>query len=322
MKKERESRYCNGTGYEKYDYTDTRCYGVWSHGKTSDLKVKLDPKRFQKATGHKFTEQQLAVINKRNSHYYYPPKPLYDSYHCNEFCDTIKEMQKKWEDHFKPLIRTAQKRIKKPRELSVGDSTLMMCGIIDPDEAQMWANFENSRNSIEYYSECADIVVSLYAQFLHLFASQVEAITIKVLSEEKAVTDRFDRNSLYGTAVGKAKTVEELPSFSYYDKLYCIWNFIKHNSISTFKKLYEKYPEALDSGNYRQGDMAIHYLNISDQLIIELMEGCSSFFKEYCELVFNENYEEAQWNYGKYFISIVYDEIEIYDNPMGIPGYL
>ena len=76
------------------------------------------------------------------------------------------------------------------------------------------------------------------------------------------------------------------------------------------------------SGTYRQGDLAIQYLNISDQLILELMEGCSAFFREYCELVFSESYAEAQWNYGRYFTSIVYDEIETYTNPLGLPWYL
>ena len=322
MKKERNSRYCHSKEYDTYSYTDTRYYGLWVHGQGEKLQVRLDPKRFQKVTYHTFSPEQLAVMNKRSSHYFHPPKPLYESYHCNEFCDTIKEMREKWENHFKPLIETARERIPKPRELTAGDCGLLMCGIMDPDEAQTWANFENLTNSMDYHSECVDIVVSLYAQFLHLFASQIEAVTVRVLSDEKAVTDKFDRNSLYGTAVGKEKAVEELPSFRYYDKLYCVWNFIKHNSTSTFKKLHERYPEALLSGTYRQGDLAIQYLNISDQLILELMEGCSAFFREYCELVFSESYAEAQWNYGRYFTSIVYDEIETYTNPLGLPWYL
>ena len=42
------------------------------------------------------------------------------------------------------------------------------------------------------------------------------------------------------------------------------------------------------------------------------------FFIEYCGLVFDENYEEAQWNYCKYFTIRMKDEIEMYDNPMGL----
>ena len=198
----------------------------------------------------------------------------------------------------------------------------MMCGILEPDEANTWANYNNMINDMRYKEECIDVVVSLYSQFLHLLASQVEAVTVKILTKENAVTDRFDRKSLYATAVGKEKTVEELPSFRYYDKLYCIWHFIKHNSLSTYEKLHERYPDALISEKYQQGDLAIHYLNVSDELVIELMDGCISFFKEYCNLVFDEDYDEAQWNYGQYFLNIVNDTIDGFTNPLGIPSYI
>lgn len=322
MKKQRKSRYCNQKSFEEFPYTDTRYYGVWASGKGRDLKVKIDPRRFQESTYTKFTDDQLLVINKRKSHYFHPKKPQYYSYHCNVFCDTIKEINDKWTKHFQPLISSAIERIQKPRKLTPGDCDLLMCGILEPDEANMWANYNNMMNDMKYKDECIDVIVSLYAQFLHLLASQIEAVTVKILTEEKAVTDRFDRNSLYGTAVGKEITVEQLPSFKYYDKLYCIWHFIKHNSFSTYEKLKEKYPETLHKAEYQQGNLAIHYLNVSDELISELMNGCTEFFKEYCQLVFEENYAEAQWNYGQYFLSQVSDTIESFVNPLGLPSYI
>ena len=103
---------------------------------------------------------------------------------------------------------------------------------------------------------------------------------------------------------------------------YCIWHFIKHNSFSTYEKLKEKYPETLHKAEYQQGNLAIHYLNVSDELISELMNGCTEFFKEYCQLVFEENYAEAQWNYGQYFLSQVSDTIEGFVNPLGLPSYI
>ena len=53
-----------------------------------------------------------------------------------------------------------------------------------------------------------------------------------------------------------------------------------------------------------------------------MLDGCDNFFKEYCELVFEENYTEAQWNYGRFFLNIVKEEIENITNPLGIPWYL
>lgn len=322
MKKQRKSRYCNQKSFDTYPYTDTRYYGVWKNGIGADLKVKIDPKRFQKSTYTQLTDEQLFVINRRKSHYFYPTKPQYYSYHCNFFCDAIKDISKQWTMHFRPLITLAIERIKKPSELTPGDCDLYSCGILEPDEANTWANYNNTRNVMNYNDECISVVVSLYAQFLHLLASQIEAVTVKILTAENAVTAHFDRRVLYGTAVGKAIPVERLPSFKFYDKLYCIWNFIKHNSLSTYDKLKEKYPETLRKREYQQGNLAIYYLNVSDDLIFELMTGCTEFFKEYCQLVFDENYKEAQWNYSQYFLSRVSAAIEEIDNPLGLPDYI
>lgn len=322
MKKQRNARYCLSKSYEEYPCTDTRHYGVWSHGRDQKLKVRVDPKRFEKSTYRKLTPEQLSVIHKRKSHYFHPPKPQYISYHCNVFCTAIEDMKKKWEEHYKPLINMAVERIPKPQKLTPGDCDLMMCGVLEPDEAQICANHYTVVNELEYQNECYEVIVSLYAQFLHLFASHVEQVTVKILTEENAMKDHFDRNTLYGTAAGKSKRVDQLPSFSYYDKLYCIWNFIKHNTLSTYEKLKEKHPEVLCEEPYQQGFSAIHYLKLSDNLVLELMDGCSAFFKEYCQLVFEENYEEAQWNYGQYFLDKTNDTIDVITNPLGIPSFL
>ena len=90
--------------------------------------------------------------------------------------------------------------------------------------------------------------------------------------------DRFDRNTLYATAVGRDKKVDELPSFKYYDKLYCLWNFIKHNSTSTYEKLHSVYPELIyEDAEYKQGFSAFHIIKFSDELIVELLNVCDSF---------------------------------------------
>ena len=117
--------------------------------------------------------------------------------------------------------------------------------------------------------------------------------------------------------------IQELSSFNYYDKLYCLWNFIKHNSKSTYEKLKESHPKLLVDGiEYKQGQPAYGIINFSDELILDLLNGCRAFFKEYCSLVFDEDYEEAQWNYGTYFLDIIKDCQDAILNPFGLPFYL
>jgi len=49
-----------------------------------------------------------------------------------------------------------------------------------------------------------------------------------------------------------------------------------------------------------------------------LLEGVRKFFIEWCELNCKEAFDEAQWNYDKYFIKLVDDEIESFRNPLGL----
>ena len=324
MKRERTSRYCKNKEFDRYSYRDTRYYGVFAYGKGNDLRVKVDPKRFQKSMYKALTPEQTAVINKRKSHYFYPDKPQYSSYFCNLFCYVIEESKEVWEKHFKPLMRIAQGMVEKPNELTPGDCDLFNCGILEADEANSWATFNNIMNSSRYRAECAALKISLYAQFLHQFASQIEAITVKVLDMCKLDKEaEFNRNRFYDFATGRGVNVKELPSFKYYDKLYCVWHFIKHNSVTTINKLNDKYPEVLYQPDlYRQGDLAVNYLKLTDELVYELIDGCDSFFKECCEAVFHENYEQAQWNYGDWFLKKVKDTIASFDNPLGIPSYI
>lgn len=96
-----------------------------------------------------------------------------------------------------------------------------------------------------------------------------------------------------------------------------------YNSMSTFEKLYSSYPELLPADvDYEQGVPAYSVIKFSDNLIIELLDGCSSFFKEYCKLVFDEDYDEAQWNNGDFFYEHVRDFINMYINPLNLPYYL
>ena len=78
----------------------------------------------------------------------------------------------------------------------------------------------------------------------------------------------------------------------------------------------------VDGIEYKQGQPAYGIINFSDELILDLLNGCRAFFNEYCSLVFDEDYEEAQWNYGTYFLDIIKDCQDAILNPFGLPFYL
>lgn len=328
MKKDRGKQILKKEDYEKFEWHDTRYFGLfYKKVKQEDRivikDIKVDIKRFLNTTGHKFNETQLNIINKRQTHYFYPKKNDYCDYMCNVFNDRLDKLTEYWNAHYKKLIKYAKNRIKKPIKATPGNTELFMQGVLEYDEAVMVSNFENFNRTAKYEAECAEVVASLYAQYVHQLASQVEAVTVYVLSNNNVNVDHFSRNTLYGTSVGKDKKVQDLSAFVYYDKLYCLWNFIKHNSKSTYDKIKESYPEFLfENAEFIQGQPAYKFIRFSDELVMELLNGCREFFKEYCLLVFSENYDEAQWNYGRYFFDIVKDSQDMVLNPLGLPWYL
>ena len=328
MKRERSKQILKKEDYEKFQYYDTRFFGLFykkeKNGFDSKIKdVKIDMKRFRSTIQADFSEKQLKIINSRQTHYFHPKKNEYDDYMCNIFGDKFDQLSGYWENHYKDIIRYAKKRVKKPLEETPGSNGLLAMGVVDYDEAVSMSGYNNALNAYRYHQECAEVVASLYAQFVHQMASQIEAVTVYVLSQKNVDVEHFKRSVLYGTGVGKEKEVKDLPSFSYYDKLYCLWNFIKHNSKSTYEKIKENHSDLLFEGiEYKQGQPAYGIIEFSDELILDLLKGCRSFFEEYCQLVFDEDLEEAQWNYGSYFLNIVKDSQDSILNPLNLPYYL
>ena len=74
MKKDRSKQKLTKEDFEKFEYHDTRFYGLFYNKTDEGTKVKIDPKRFCYATNGDFAEEVLAVINKRRTHYFYPKK--------------------------------------------------------------------------------------------------------------------------------------------------------------------------------------------------------------------------------------------------------
>ena len=324
MKKNRNTRLINNDLYKHLDETcairDLRYWGIFGHlrnEKHPSSHIRIDPKRFMKTIRTHFSEVELNVINSRRSHYFYPAKYGRSDYNCNLFLDEIDNIRKDWTDTFRPLIKREVERIKKPKQLVAADDSNFMCGITDYDESAMWATFTNIRNQQKYVDKINHIVCSLYAQFFHQMASRIEGITVYVLAKNGKNVEHFDRNALYDYA-GSTGTAKEFHHYPSHDKLYCIWHFIKHNSISTYNRLKERYPEVLVDGEFKQGHIAASYVKFSDELINELLDGCGEFFKEYCLKVYSEKYDEANWNYELYFYKLAEDEIDLLENPFGI----
>jgi hypothetical protein len=163
---------------------------------------------------------------------------------------------------------------------------------------------------------------SLYAQFFQQMASQVEGLTVKALTLGGYKDDKFNRNVLYDFKECKQDEVKALDCFSDYDEMYAIWNFIKHNSLSTFVYLQQNFSDALRIKEYAQGEPACYYVDFTDNLIANILTGVQEFLRSYCCFAFSEDWDQASWNSDEYFLNEVWRRIEEVDNPLGLPPWI
>ena len=298
-------------------YEDTRYYGVFIYGK--DARVKIDPIRYDKKIG--LSDEMKKVMAKRKTHYFFPTHRRYLDYNCNIFRNEITDIKSKWLYEHKPIVDAAIVKIKS-KNYSLANDYNFMCGISSHGAASARAQWATMKAAKEAEYKRFGLRTSMYAQFFHLMVSRIEAITVYVLTQNGFQKEKFKRSELFYFKSATKKRVISLEGYSDYEKMYCIWNFIKHNSISTYKMLNDKCPGIIaNKATYKQGDLAIYFIDINEDLILETLDGVSRFFDAYCQLVFKENVKSAHWNYDQHFLDHANAEIESYTNPLGLDAF-
>ncbi len=312
-KRERRSRAADLALYGSLSMEDTRYWGLFR----GETRIGIDPKRLAKEIPGFLTEGMLKIVNARNTHHFVPKKAGYFDYNVNCFVESVGYLRKKWLGEYKPLINEVISKIA-VKQLDPGGDYKLMCGISGYGAASARTQYQNMVEERKAAVKKNEIIASMYSQFYSMMASQIEAATVRVLTKNNLIKGEFHRNLFYETCKNKKKKFNEIDGFSDYDKLYCIWNFIKHNNESTYKDLRKKHPEVLWDGEYLQGQLAIGFVKFDDALIEGSLDGVERFFKNYCELVFGEDYSEAQWNYDGFFENEISSAIDDIANPLGL----
>lgn len=310
IKDKYDKKFLNRFGFpdEWYEY-----YGLFKLGKG---KIGIDPKRFDKTIG--LDEEKIKIMAKRNTTYFHPKKNKYEDYCVNNFVDSINNLQESYDKFQKPLIKRLIKEIESHELVLPGDYIKFQMGIADVESANNWSIIQNIINDIETTEKKTELFNNLYVQFYHNMVSRIEAITVSVLSKNNPKMKDFNRKLLYDNYNLKKVSSRDLKSFKYHDKMYCIWNFLKHNNLSTYENLLNYYPEVLIKRKFKSGDLAVNYLILNDELINELLDGVKNFFIEWCDLNCDEKYYESSWNYSEWFIRKVKQNIDSIRNPLGL----
>lgn len=300
--------------YENFNYEDYEYYGLHRHKKG---RWKIDTKRMKENLRH-LKPEMLEVMEKRNTKYFIPRYRNWSDYVINIFRSNVDMLSENWKNEYAPLLEGVKSASEHGNDVRMN---WMMDGVVDSIEAEMIGQ----RASWRRQSIVNFIFASYYAQYIHMIASTIEAITVNAFISKDVFIERFTRTNLYNLYNKKTgRDIRELDSFVHYEKLYSVWNFLKHNSYSTFEVIKEKFPDLLfqDEFKVENGMIAINYLKLSEELLISLLDNIKVFLEDICEACFNENRHESKWNYDDWFVSEVRSEIEVLVNPLGLPNYL
>jgi hypothetical protein len=323
MKRDRNARkHYTQAFYNSFDPAyNTQYYGVFLKGKAESQYVTVDPIRYKKVLGipKEIEGNFRQITSERKETLFRPAKKLYHDYNINFVRDGFSRIKSNWHREIKPLILDTLSKIQGKEYSADFSEELFMTGIIDAEEAveRAWMKSSISRGMAEFRKN--ELWDSLYAQFFHQLVSQIEALQVKLLTKNGYEGDRFDRNVLYAFKGQKHERIKDLDGFTEYDKAYAIWNFIKHNTYSTYKNVNDNYPDLFKEGKeYRQGELACHHIKLSSELIESILEKTFSFLIGYCQLVFAEDPVEALWNYEEFFHKSVFWAIRGENDPFGL----
>lgn len=318
--KNQESRKYSIEWYEEFPYDDTRHYGLFLKGKqTKKQTVSVDMKRFCEC--FHIDDNRKNLKTKKNSPLFKPANSKQDDYKVNIIKKELSLIKKEWMESQKIFIDQFLLEIK-GYDFTAADDDNFQMGIADYDEAATYARI-NSTLSYEYAEyKKTKLYFGLYAQYFHQLAAQIDAVILKLLTDNGYEEDRFDRRALLAfKGPNKESSIKNLDSYKNYQQMYALWNFIKHNSGSTYNKVKQHYPDILIDHEYNQGDLACYFINFSNELIEQTIDGVQEFLIEYCQIVFDEDEKEAEWNYCDFFHFHVSGAINDYYNPLGLPDY-
>jgi len=248
---------------------DTQYYGVFTEGEGESFHVLVDLERHQeifRISDTKIKENMKEVLSKQSDRLFHPSKKGYFDYNINVVIDGIGQIRRQWEKKIKPLFRILSEICGKqffPGD--GGDDELLRTGIIDHEEAMDRAMMKTWLSKDFAEIEKNEFNEILYTMFFHQLASQIEGLILKILTQNGYEDEAFSRKLFYKFKPELWKKVEKLEGHTEFDKLYTIWCFLKHNTLSMYNAMKKKYPESLKEEayehkkeTYEQGEKAIY----------------------------------------------------------------
>lgn len=295
----------------RWDSDSLKEYEFWGmHPKSG--RIHIDTKRYAKACemiGIKDFMPEGMFAN-RSTPYFIPAKQHKHDYVINIFNDLLNNFQRDWEMEYKPIFNM----IKTPKEVYESTRLSEIAYTSNVDDLEE-IEFNSMMSSIKREKKYVHIIQSLYCQFINKLAIETDRIMLIVMCKLGYKGNDFRLDSFLKFSDGlardkKGKKIENLDEYDSYNLLNKINNFLKHNSISSYRKLKRKFPENVASKEnktanveYENGMFAGDWIILKDDYIDDLLKKLRKFFKSYCKEIVKENVDDAEWNYDDYFIN-------------------
>lgn len=310
--------------YRKIEQADD-CYQYYEffgiHPKHGRLRI--DTKRFKKILVSLSAEKfwHAGMSETRQTVYLMPSKIRRHDYCVNIARDILFALKGDWEEEYKPLLGS----VKSPKDIYEQSriSSLMSTGCSDDyGEIETDALLEAAQRMKDYER----IIRSLYFQFVCKLCSEVERIMLLLITNlgysrtafEKKDFDSFTDQLKGASNPIKLSNIKNYPSL---DKLRKINNFLKHNTVSAYKKLKKRdatmVVNEIAGKPYTNGMFAGDWIVINGNYIDETIENLVIFFEDYCHTFCGEDLEKSKWDYDEYF-KLVYKQLRHHETRFNI----
>ena len=303
----------------KYNYKKYEGLNPWSNDMSDNFdffgihfingKMEIDIARYIEACKlagiDDFLPEEFKI---KKEGFYTSPKKSREEYMANIYRDSIGELANDWETEYKPLFE----KITTPSQVKEGyrlDQMMYTSCVDDYEEIEIDAMFAGLRRKTKYLK----IINELYCLFITKICTEVDRISLLAMSKSGYTDTDFTYKQFRAFSEGLLKdgehcSIESLKKFNAYNMLHKINNFLKHNSIDSYKTLKKMYPNNVASlenntaqCEYENGMFAADWVILKPNYIDEIFGKLRIFFDNYCESFYKEDLSRVSWDYEEYF---------------------
>lgn len=303
--------------YEEYEF--------WGfHTKSGRLHI--DTKRYKKACESVGIEDFMpaGMFDQRGTPYYEPSKICRYDYKVNLFRDLLRSLQSDWENEYKPLFD----KIKSPKDVESEyyENAIQYTSCSDDIED---IAVDSKIAAIKRGTKYLQVIQSLYCQFIQKIATEVDRAILIFMSESGWKKEEYKMSEFIHFSKNLSEkrggaNLKELIEFKSYHLLNLLNNFLKHNSLKSYKLLKKYFPNNVASTEngkakkkYENGMYAADWIIIEPHYIDGLLGKLITFFEYYCRTHLGEDTSRARWDYDDYFYA-AYEQLKNPSKYLGI----